>query len=146
MYESLRKSIMTSFDANKSGKIGKKEFVQAAALMSPPMSKEAALRLFNEITNGGFGTITTAKLDGYLDKTAVTAAIKKYKKMKGKDRYINPKEFVAYMEDEGLASKKARTLFRKVDGNRDGRLNLTEFRDWASDNLKVRVIQEQFVE
>eukprot|EP00466_Bigelowiella_natans_P011246 jgi/Bigna1/87256/estExt_fgenesh1_pg.C_180100 len=144
-YEALRKAIMNSFDTNSSGKIGKKEFVAALAAMKPPMGKKNALRLYNDITNG-FGTISMAKLDGYLDKTAVSLAIQKYKKMRGSDRYIDPKEFVAYMEDEGLSSRKARTLFRKVDSNHDGRIRLKEFRDWASDNLKVKVIEQQFMD
>ena len=55
------------------------------------MDSGVARRLFERVTNGGFGAITMAKLDGYLDKTAVSYAIKRYKKMRGNDRYIDTK-------------------------------------------------------
>ena len=143
-YEELRKAIMKATDGDNSRGVTKAEFCEAMQGMADPLSHKEAAHLFNEITNGGFGKITTAKLDGYLDKTAVSKAIHLFKDYKGKDRYLDEKELCHLLTDNGMPHSKAKHMFGKIDTRGDGKITLVEFRDWASELLKVSVIEENF--
>lgn len=98
-YEELRKAIMKATDGDNSRGVTKTEFKHALTHMADPLTNKEAADLFNDITNGGFGKITTAKLDGYLDKTAVSKAIHMFKDYKGKDRYLDQAELYKLLTD-----------------------------------------------
>jgi Ca2+-binding EF-hand superfamily protein len=66
-FEELRKIILKATDGNNSGGTTKKEFIEAMTTMSEPLNAHEAAALFKDITDGGYGKITTMKLDKYLD-------------------------------------------------------------------------------
>jgi len=67
-YEALRKLVFSACDADNSKSITKKEFEKCLCTGNPgweAMTKEQVDSLYKQITNG-YGSITFAKLDGFL--------------------------------------------------------------------------------
>jgi len=151
LYEKLRKDIFTRMDADGSYTCTRAEFVSsltAPTISTSPsiwktMSVAEANRIFDDITSG-FGSVTIAKLDGYLVQQGKQVAIKKYREAKGADRYVDAKEFVEFLVGEGASRSKAKEEWRNCDYNSNGKVTLTEFRDWAGGLLKVSVLADKF--
>jgi len=150
-YEDLRKAIFQSLDEDGSYTVTRGEFVSALTGPSPsthpsiwrPMSHAEASRIFDDITTGR-GKVTLAKLDGYIVTQALHAAIRKYRAAKGDDKQLHEDEFVRFLESEGASHREAERLWHTCDTNRNGKVNLREFRDWAGDLLKLGVLEEKF--
>lgn len=85
-FEELRKIILKATDGDNSGGVTKKEFCAAMTTMSQPLTEKEAAALFKDITDGGYGKITTMKLDKYLNSEAVRKANNMFKEYAGKDR------------------------------------------------------------
>ena len=150
-YEDLRKAIFQSLDADGSYTITRGEFISALTRPSPSthpsiwrtMNEAEAARIFDDITTGR-GKVTLAKLDGWVVSQALHAAIHKYRAAKGEDKQLEKPEFVRFLEGEGAPRNVAERLWHRCDTNRNGRVNLMEFRDWAGDLLKLGVLEEKF--
>ena len=135
---------MKATDGDGSRGVTRAEFIDAMTHMAEPINAKDAKALFNDITNGGYGKMTTAKLDGYLDKTAVSKAIHMFKEYKGKDRYLDEGELVALLTNEGMSKRAAHRAFQTIDANGNGKITLIEFRDWGGELLKVSVVEDKF--
>jgi hypothetical protein len=145
-YESLRKLVFAACDADGSKSITKKEFEGCLTVGNPgwePMTKAQVDDLYHKITNG-HGRITFAKLDGFLTNASVQKAIQMFKGAAGKDRHLSEEEFSALMKENGCSHAKAVKLFRNIEGSQKGYVTLVAFREWASDSLKLSVVEDNF--
>ena len=67
-----------------------------------------------------------------------------FKDSAGKDRHLSEEEIVALMKEQGCSPHKAHKLFGHIEGSQKGYVTLVNFRDWASDSLKMSVVEDNF--
>jgi len=104
-----------------------------------PMTEHEVNALYKAITNG-YGKVTFAKLDGYLSNASVKKAITMFKGAAGKDRHLSNDEFITFMHhEEGCSKGKCKAMWNNIEGSQKGYVTLVQFRDWASDLLKLEV-------
>jgi len=48
------------------------------------------------------------------------------------------------MNENGCSADKAHKLYQNIEGSEKGYVTLGAFRDWASDSLKLSVVEENF--
>ena len=48
------------------------------------------------------------------------------------------------MKEQGCSPGKAHKLFGHIEGNQKGYVTLVAFRDWASESLKMSVVEDNF--
>lgn len=145
-YEDLRGALFRDLDRDGSRVVSRAEFVRALTSMRSiwkETTAEGANRLFDDIT-AGFGSVTLAKLDGFLVRTAVQKAIRKYRAAKDEKRGITREAFVSFLVNEGATEKHAAHVWRAVDENRNGLVSLAEFRDYFADMLKADTLVDVF--
>ena len=106
------------------------------------MTQEEANHLFNDVTSGR-GSVSLAKLDAYVRASAVQEAIRKYRSANDGDQLTHV-SFMAFMKGEGVHPSDALAMWHRIDENRNGKVNLVEFRDWAADMLKLSTLTETF--
>lgn len=105
-----------------------------------PMTEAEVKKLYHAITNG-YGKVTFAKLDGYLSNMSVRKAVNMFKEHAGKDRHLSNDEFMTFMvHEEGCSKGKANSMWGNIEGSQKGYVTLVQFRDWASDLLKLSVV------
>lgn len=136
--------IRTMFDAldlDGSHVVTVEEFV--SALKSEGILERDARNLFREIDDSHTGRLTVAKFDHYSAVHTLAIVRDSFKSLDAsKDRQIQRKEFAMYFMGNGLSKHQASLLWDQMDRNNNGKINFTEYRDWAQEVLDITSLDQ----
>merc|ERR1719410_1048862 len=105
----------------------------------------AAKKEFKIIDQSNSGTISLAELDLWIKTKQLDAVRERFKAAdKSKDRKLDEKEFKKFFKSEGMKAKAIKTLWKKCDVNKDGKVSYTEFSGWMEREMADGVLAETF--
>merc|ERR1719436_768299 len=107
--------------------------------------EEAAKKEFKIIDQSNSGTISLAELDLWIKTKQLDAVRVRFKSAdKSGDRKLDEKEFNKFFKAEGMKKKAIKTLWKKCDVNKDGKVSYTEFSDWMEREMADGVLAATF--
>lgn len=130
-----------ALDLDNNKVVTEQEFV--AALSEEGVLEKEARSLFREMDDSNTGRLTVAKFDHYAAVHTLAIVADSFKSLDAsKDRQIQRKEFALYFMGNGLSKRQASRLWQEIDTNSNGKINFTEFRDWARDTLETTSLDQ----
>lgn len=115
--------------------VAEDEFV--AALAEENIIKKDAARLFRSMDDSSTGRLTLAKFDHCVAVHTLAIVRDSFKCLDASShRQIQRSDFAMYFMGNGLSKPQAARLWQEIDRKGSGKINFTEYRDWAAEVLE----------
>lgn len=121
-----------ALDLDGNNAVTEDDFVSAMADNPEGVLEKEARVLFRKMDDSRTGRLTVAKFDHYAAIHTLAIVRDSFKSIDAsKDRQMQRKEFAMYFMGNGLSKSQVGRLWAEIDWNGNGKVNFTEYRDWA---------------